>query len=135
MRARLSVVALAYVLLGGTALSAQALPHPRLMASRQTLVSHDSVLRSLSLPDSVALTRMHRARRGAIVGAVSLGVLGMLVTSQAETGCDLGEGDCAAGRRKIALTAYGLVLGATAGAITGGVIGFAWPLPRSTRKP
>lgn len=135
MLVRLTLLAILQILLCADALNAQSLPHYRPIAPGQPFVKYDSHRPQFSPQDSLAPTRRHRAKVGAIAGAVSLGILGLLATSQAQTGCDLGESNCKSGQRKLALSAYGLALGGTAGAITGGLVGFSWPLPRTSRKP
>lgn len=97
----------------------------------------DSLRTTLPPSSEPSVNRWHHARQGAAIGAATLGVLGAIVASSAmRTGCDVGAAGtpCHPNRSRGALALYGLGLGATAGAVAGGVIGFASPLRHTSTK-
>ena len=136
MLSRVCLIAVALTSLGALELSAQHAPDGRLRSNASVRVVVDSQTPLLLPRDAQQLTRGRRAKKGAIIGAVTLGVLGMLATSQMATGCDVSSGNsgCTTSLTRAGFAAYGLVLGATVGGISGGVIGFAWPLARTSRS-
>ena len=136
MLSRVCLIAVALTSLGVLELSAQRAPDGRLRSNASVRVAVDSQTPLLLPPDAQQPTRGRRAQKWAIIGAVTLGALGMLATSQIGTGCDVTSGNsgCNTSLTRAGFAAYGLVLGATVGGIGGGVIGFAWPRARTPRS-
>jgi hypothetical protein len=98
-----------------SSISAQQLPAPMLHSPRNVSAG-DSLARAVPELAPKSATRVHHAQKGAVIGAISLGVASALVAySQIQFGCDVS----------------GPQEGAAAGAIGGGIIGALWPVHSS----
>lgn len=78
--------------------------------------------------DVVMGTRSRHAGRGALVGAIVVGVAGAAASTLYNVGCE--RDPCDATRTRVYITLFSATEGAAAGAILGGLIGWAWPAGR-----
>jgi hypothetical protein len=116
-----------------SSISAQQLPAPMLHSPRNVSAG-DSLARAVPELAPKSATRVHHAQKGAVIGAISLGVASALVAySQIQFGCDVSgpQEKCNVTRDRRNMAIAGGLLGAAAGAIGGGIIGALWPVHSS----